>query len=367
MFTILHISDLHRAAAEPFGNDEILSSLLADSGRHSSESPPIAKPDAIIVSGDLVQGLPLKSPDYPNGIVKQYEAAFDLLVRLTETFLAGNRSNLVVIPGNHDVDFNQSRFVMAEVRLKNVDIKGVLFGGHDNPHRWCWNDGKVYKIVDPTGYEDRFKYYSDLFNRFYDGVALAYPVDPTGYSNLFELDDSRIIVAALNSCHGNDCFNQIGEIPPGEIAKCHLAISRSGKRYRLKVAVWHHDVAGPPRRFDYMDSETVKLLIDKGFRLGLHGHQHKASAAPEFVYTAPNIYGGCRRRIALCRDRGYPPRRESTVQRHRDRAVLHEGKGPCPGGEGRKYLLSRQVHRARRQVFRGCRVDARRGRASRRR
>ena len=60
MFTLLHISDLHRAVAEPFSNDEIMSSLLADmEQRYPTESPPIAKPDAIVVSGDLVQGLPL--------------------------------------------------------------------------------------------------------------------------------------------------------------------------------------------------------------------------------------------------------------------------------------------------------------------
>jgi hypothetical protein len=35
-----------------------------------------------------------------------------------------------------------------------------------------------------------------------------------------------------------------------------------------------------------MDSEILKLMIDKGFRLGLHGHQHKANAAPDWVYTA---------------------------------------------------------------------------------
>jgi hypothetical protein len=52
------------------------------------------------------------------------------------------------------------------------------------------------------------------------------------------------------------------------------------------MAVWHHDVAGPPLRSDYMDSEIVKLMIDKGFRFGMHGHQHKANAAPDWVYTA---------------------------------------------------------------------------------
>jgi Calcineurin-like phosphoesterase len=287
LFTILQLSDLHRAANEPFSNEEIMSSLVADVSRYPSERPPISKPEAIIVSGDLVQGLPLRATAYPAGLVAQYEVALELLKRLAETFVGGDHSKLVMIPGNHDVDFNQSLASMAKIKVRKENVKGLLFSNApDNPHRWNWNDGKVYKIANPTAYEDRFRYYCDTFNKFYDGVSLAFRVDPTEYSNLFELDDGRIVVAAFNSCNGNDCFNHVGEIPQAEIAKCHLKISRSGKQYRLKMAVWHHDVAGPPRRSDYMDSAVVKLMIDRGFRLGLHGHQHKANAAPDWVYTA---------------------------------------------------------------------------------
>lgn len=287
MFTLLQLSDLHRSNQEPFTNEEIISSLVADVERYSVERPPITKPNAIIVSGDLVQGLPLGSPTYPAELIAQYEVALDLLKRLADTFLGGDRSQLVIIPGNHDVDFNHSRLAMEEVRARKENVKGLLFSNMpDNPHRWSWRDAKLYKVSNPLAYEDRFRYYCDTFNKFYDGVTLAYPVDPRDYSNLFELDDGRIVVAAFNSCYGNDCFNYVGEIPPSEIAKCHLKLSRSGKQYRLKMAVWHHDVAGPPRRSDYMDSAVVKLMIDRGFRLGLHGHQHKANAAPEWLYTA---------------------------------------------------------------------------------
>jgi hypothetical protein len=287
LFTILQISDLHRAANEPFSNEEIISSLVADVGRYHSERPSISEPDAVIVSGDLVQGLTIGSSEYPAGLVAQYEVALDLLKRLADTFVVGDRSKLVIIPGNHDVDFNQSLASMAEVKGRKENVKGLLFNNAPgNPHRWNWNDGKLYKIGNPTAYEDRFRYYCDTFNKFYEGVTLAYDVDPTEYSNLFELDEGRIVVAAFNSCNSNDCFNYVGEIPLAEIAKCHLKISQSGKQYRLKMAVWHHDIAGPPKRSDYMDSAIVKLMIDKGFRLGLHGHQHKANAAPEWVFTA---------------------------------------------------------------------------------
>ena len=148
MFTLLQISDLHRAASEPFSNEEIMSSLVADVARYPNRTPPsISKPDAIIVSGDLVQGLLLGSPAYPAGLIAQYEVALDLLKRLTDTFLGGDRSKLVMIPGNHDVDFNQSRAAMTEVKVRKENVKGLLFGTPpDNPHRWSWNDSKLFKI-----------------------------------------------------------------------------------------------------------------------------------------------------------------------------------------------------------------------------
>ena len=60
-FTLLHISDLHRAASDPIGNDELLSTLIADRERAEREEPAIAAPDAIIVTGDLVSRRPARS------------------------------------------------------------------------------------------------------------------------------------------------------------------------------------------------------------------------------------------------------------------------------------------------------------------
>jgi 3',5'-cyclic AMP phosphodiesterase CpdA len=78
VYTILHISDLHRSTSYPFGNEEIVSALRADIARAARETTPIAAPDAIIVSGDLVQGLRLGSKDYPDGLREQYQVALDL-------------------------------------------------------------------------------------------------------------------------------------------------------------------------------------------------------------------------------------------------------------------------------------------------
>src|SRR5438105_1894721 len=106
MLTLLHISDLHRSSSDPISNSEIVSALLTDRNGFSRELPAVSQPDAIVVSGDLVQGVTLDSADYPAELEGQYEVAFDLLMELANRFVDGDRSRVVIIPGNHDVDWN---------------------------------------------------------------------------------------------------------------------------------------------------------------------------------------------------------------------------------------------------------------------
>lgn len=286
MYTILHISDLHRSISHPFDNEEIVSALSADIARAARETIPIAQPNAIIVSGDLVQGLPLGSRDYPEGLREQYQVALELLVSLTETFVSGDRSKVVLIPGNHDVDFNKSFESMDIVNIPIEEVSRILYSSEDPMYRWNWKDGKLYRIRDKELYEDRFSLFNDLYLKFYDGVSLAHDLDPRRYYNLFELKNGEIVVCAFNSCFNNDCFSYVGEVPSKAVSMGHLTLTQAPRKPRLRIAVWHHDVAGPPKRTDYMDQEIVKLMIDRGYRLGFHGHQHKSDATPYSLNTS---------------------------------------------------------------------------------
>jgi hypothetical protein len=53
--------------------------------------------------------------------------------------------------------------------------------------------------------------------------------------------------------------------------------------HELLLGVWHHSVDGGPLLDDYMDVETVYGLIGRGWRVGLHGHQHKAQAGHRYI------------------------------------------------------------------------------------
>lgn len=115
MFSILHLTDLHRAPSDPISNDELISSLVSDRDQYVGEDPTISPPQAIIVSGDIIQGVGLGHADPDAELERQYQAALEFLAELTERFVDGDRAKVVIVPGNHDIDWNRANASMREV------------------------------------------------------------------------------------------------------------------------------------------------------------------------------------------------------------------------------------------------------------
>ena len=285
MYTLMHISDLHHPKQHFLSNNEMLSCLLSDRDHFTTENPRISSPDAILITGDLVQGLPLDSPDYPEALERQYIEAGSLLEALADNFLDGDRAKIIIAPGNHDVDWNAARNSMVAVSSRGQNIPDLL-SMPDSPYRWAWKDCQLMIIKEQDTYSNRFKYFCDLYSRFYSDVQLAFPIDGGRYWNPFELADGNILVCVYNSCANNDCYCDCGEIPREAISESDLFVRSIRKDYKLKIAMWHHNLQGPPYRSDYLDPNLVGLIIDKGYRLGLHGHQHISDVSPLILYTS---------------------------------------------------------------------------------
>ena len=292
MYTLLHISDLHRSADQPISNKELMSSLIADFQRSAQENPSLPKPDAIIISGDLVEGLPLQSNRYPDALIQQYEEALDLLVSLAEEFVNGDRSRVIMVPGNHDVDWNHASST-CEIEEQSKGDPRPLFHTFQDSYRWSWETRQLLRITNMERYEQRFQYFNQMYNAFYAGSALSHPIDPQRPWNLFSLDDGNIIVCGFNSCVFNDCYSDLGHIRPDDIAECHLEIRRIAKKTALPLAIWHHGVGGAPLSSDYIDLKTVHHMIDVGFRVGLHGHIHDST------HSSANLYVSVEERMAV--------------------------------------------------------------------
>ena len=58
-YSIMHISDLHRSPDDPITNEELVSALLHDRDRYVKEEPAMSAPQALVVSGDLIEGVGL--------------------------------------------------------------------------------------------------------------------------------------------------------------------------------------------------------------------------------------------------------------------------------------------------------------------
>jgi predicted MPP superfamily phosphohydrolase len=293
--SILQISDLHRDPGNPIRNDALLSSLENDRARYTQTDDPIVRsPDIIIVSGDVIQGVSPGTPDAPIKLAEQHREALDFLGKLTDKVLAGDRKRVVIVPGNHDVSachFMDSvqRVDIAPGRKK--EIVSRLFSS-DSPLRWSWSDLELYEIIDSTRYADRLAAFASFYKEFYAGARI-YSLDPARQFDIFDFPEFNLTITGFSSCYNNDIFNKQGAIHPGCIAEAGITLRHPEFHDRLRIAVWHHNTEGLPMQFDYMDPGILQNLIDSGFSLGLHGHQHR----PQFLDT--RFRYGANRRITV--------------------------------------------------------------------
>ena len=283
MPTILHISDLHRTSRPRLNNDELLAAIASDAARWNGEGIP--KPDLIVVSGDLIQGSSIDTPDPDVEIVAQYNEASDFLTRLAAELVDSDRSRVVIVPGNHDVHWGRARDSMEPLATCPPRISSKAFEP-SSMLRWDWGQQQAYMIRDRDLYESRFEHFQQFREDFY--AALDPSPLACGDDNLVfvEYPSLGLVVTGFASWHGNDCFCQVGEIDSASLASSRELLADSN--VPVAVAVWHHSVVGGPRAQDYMDQRVIHKLIDFGFSIGLHGHQHYPGAAP-FELHLPNL------------------------------------------------------------------------------
>ena len=257
------------------GNDELLTAMSSDATRWELDGIP--KPDLIIVSGDLVQGVSAGGQSSDDEIEAQYAEAGDFLAGLATEFVDSDRSRVVIVPGNHDVDWSRARRAMKPLSDCPSGIASEALRP-DSGLRWNWEDQRPYEVADSALYESRYDHFRKFRADFYAGLDPS----PLGLGDgdlLFaEYPSLGLVVAGFASWYGNDCFCHAGDIAPSALASAQKLLA--GSSAPVGVAVWHHSLLGGPRSQDYMDQRVTHKLIDFGFTVGLHGHQHYPDAAP---------------------------------------------------------------------------------------
>jgi predicted phosphodiesterase len=293
--SILHISDLHRDGANPIRNDVLLDSLENDRRHYATEeAPAVRHPDLIIVSGDIVQGIRPDAPEPEKELAAQYREALDFLGALADRFVAGDRNRVIIVPGNHDVSAYHFEKSLVRVDIpadRKKELVTQLFSSGSRL-RWDWSAFDLYKIADEALYAQRLAAFAAFYAAFYKG-ARTYDLDPAKQIDIFDFPAFDVTVAAFSSCYNNDLFNRQGAIHPACMADAGTRLRQPSYQDRTLIAVWHHNAEGLPTHSDYMDPDLIQNLIDRGFSLGFHGHQHR----PQFIDT--RFRHGADRRITV--------------------------------------------------------------------
>ena len=251
--SILHISDLHRSKGAEISNTALLSSLLQDLDKYTiSETPKIKAPDIIIVSGDIIRGSS-KSDGSEIEVQKQYDEAISFLNELTNRFLGGNKNRIIIIPGNHDIDWKFSKESMEKIDSSKVlDGENILKWEYlkealnqNSITRWSWKDLSFYTIMDKGKYNQRLEAFAKFYEKFYDGKR-KYSLNPEEQYDIFDFPEFELTITAFNSCYNNDHLRFVGDIHPECIANVNMALRELHKKGRLVLSTWHHNTKGLP-------------------------------------------------------------------------------------------------------------------------
>jgi hypothetical protein len=228
---------------------------------------------------------------------------------LCEILFEGDKGRVVIIPGNHDVSWPHSQKSMEKLNVFNPNFINFC-KKTEKGFRWNWKDHSYYRIGENDIYNQRLLPFLEFYSKFYDDKR-HYSLDPNEQYDIFEFPEFNILIVGFNSCYLNDHLNDIGRIQRDCLANCHFKINQEKYNDWLKIAVWHHGVRGFPTRSDFMHEKTVQYLIDKGFHLGLHGHQHETDIFDvkyNANYSIEMKILGCG---TLCADYEYVPEGES--------------------------------------------------------
>lgn len=306
-YTILHISDLHKEKSSDY--DNLYGSLCIDCEQYTSEG--IGKPSIIVVSGDLVEGSKKEDIDEAEAeIKKQYDEVTTFLMKLADFFLDGDKSRIIIVPGNHDVCRAISGKSMLpetvngtkEIRKKRDDmVKGST--------RWSWDDLSFYSVNDHDQYLSRFNLFVEFYNSFYAGLRVwDFPCEET--AQIIELPDYRVCFFALNSCHRLDHLNHMGSIYPNAISSSQRALLSMHNKGELLIGVWHHHTMGLPCENNYLDYRIIQSLISSHIKVGLYGHQHQTTLLNEYrdltqndrilLISSGSLYGGRSQLVTGC-------------------------------------------------------------------
>jgi small GTP-binding protein len=246
---ILHLSDLHIA------NEEQAKIYRARLETDLIQGLNVKRLEYLVISGDIAN----------HSTEDEYRAAFSLVDGLVKRF-GLDASRVVVVPGNHDLNWEESKnaYQFTYNPLPKPLKEGQYFSGGDEGVLLC----------NEELYQKRFNRFSEYFyKKVYPGKE--YPLKYSDQYLLVERPNDHILFLGLNSCWQIDhYFKSRASINMHALSQILDKLQDDKYDGWLKMAVWHHPVTGR----EMMNDEFMELLTLHGFQVCLHGHIHETIA-----------------------------------------------------------------------------------------
>jgi WD40 repeat protein/3',5'-cyclic AMP phosphodiesterase CpdA len=250
--TVLHVSDPQFGRNHRFGNlgltpedqsfDTLFARLADDVGVLTDDG---VTPDLIVMSGDLAEWARRK----------EFEDSLELLTRLAKLVGLPHR-RVVIVPGNHDVNWKLSESYFAE-----------RAGNEEQPIPPFW---------------PKWKHYVWLMEEFYRGErGVTFTVEEPW--TFWEMEELQLVVAGMNSTmaesHLDDAhYGWVGEAQARWFAQ---RLERYRARGWFRLGVVHHNVerGAVADNENLRDVDVVKRYLQPVLNALLHGHTHNAKSA----------------------------------------------------------------------------------------
>jgi WD40 repeat protein/3',5'-cyclic AMP phosphodiesterase CpdA len=248
---ILHLSDLHFGTFQDA--DSAYSKLADDLLKLDCRFL-----DSLIISGDVT------CKAYPS----EYEAAKQFINKLQQEFQLQSDC-IVIVPGNHDLSWERSRSAYTSGK---IDTNGKP----DENHVISNDNSKHVEILEKPEYKERFI----SFSKFHQAVTgKAYSLEYRFQYSLTHFSSHNLLILGLNSSWKLDhCYTDRASINEQALCAALDEIRLNSDRHKndLKIAVWHHPIISSSEDRIKDLGFLERLVVDHKFRIGLHGHIHKA-------------------------------------------------------------------------------------------
>jgi hypothetical protein len=247
---ILHLSDIHLGTGP---NSEIYYYQLETDLKRNLK---IQKIDYLIISGDIATA----------SLKEEYDDAMIIIRKLIENF-GLNPKNIIIVPGNHDINWEISK--KAYTFVENKDCPKEL-----DPNTFIPGNESGIFIRDDNLHKKRFDCYSHNFHKPIYGTD--YPLNYSDQGILSTFPDNKILFLALNSSWKIDHYDghkKQSNINLHALTQALHKIVDTKYDDWLKIGVLHHPLNG---REMIENIEILDQLGDHNFRICLHGHIHEA-------------------------------------------------------------------------------------------